>query len=77
MKKFKGHFSGPSNPSHPSRPTRPVQPVPSNKTSAGFQKGGLPGNKLKVPVPLLTPIKCKVKTIGPLSGSAPQSTSGG
>ena len=40
--------------------------VPSNKTSAGFQKGGLPMRILKPPVPLPTPIKCKVKTIGPL-----------
>ena len=72
MKKFKGHFSGPSHPS-----VQPVQPVPSNKTFSTFQKGGLPAQNLKPPVPLPTPIKCKVKTIGPLSGSALQSPSGG
>ena len=54
-----------------------VPSVPSNKTTAGFQKGGLPMRILKPPVPLPTPIKCKVKTIGPLSGSAQQSPSGG
>ena len=56
-------------------PTNP--PTPSNKTFSRFQKGGLPMRILKPPVPLPTPIKCKVKTIGPLSGSAPQSPSGG
>ena len=48
-----------------------------DKTFSRFQKGGLPPLKLKPPVPLPTPIKCKVKTIGPLSGSAQQSPSGG
>ena len=50
---------------------------PGDKTFSIFQKGGLPAQNLKPPVPLPTPIKCKVKTIGPLSGSAPQSPSGG
>ena len=43
-----------------------VPSVPSNKTTAGFQKGGLPMRILKPPVPFPTPIKLKVKTIGPL-----------
>ena len=43
----------------------------------GDQKGGLPAQNLKPPVPFPTPIKWKVKTIGPPSGSAPQSPSGG
>ena len=48
-----------------------------NKTFSSFQKGHLKVVILKMPVPLPTPIKCKVKTIGPLSGSALQSPSGG
>ena len=40
-------------------------------------KLGVVVKNLKPPVPLPTPIKCKVKTIGPLSGSALQSPSGG
>ena len=53
---------------HPStRPTRPIRPpvppVPSNETFSTFQKGGLPSQNLKPPVPFPTPIKWKVKTI--------------
>ena len=74
MKIFKGHFWSPV----PSvQPVQPVPPVPSNKTFSRFQKGLSPPLNLKPPVPLPTPIKCKVKTIGPLSGSAAQSPSGG
>ena len=36
-----------------------------------------PSMTKKKPMPLPTPIKCKVKTMGPLSGSAQQSPSGG
>ena len=36
-----------------------VPSVPSNKTTAGFQKGGLPMRILKPPVPLPTPTSQK------------------
>ena len=69
MEKFKGYFWD--------RPPVPsVPPVPSNKTSEGFQKGGLPNRILKPPVPFPTQINLKVKTIGPLGDASAASLRG-
>ena len=47
------------------RPT-PPHPIPSNKTFLSFQKGRFTLVFLKPQTPFTTPIKPKLKTIGPL-----------
>ena len=60
MKKIKGPKT------QPSHPTPPHVPTPSNKTFSSFQKGRFTLVFLKPQTPFTTPIKPKLKTIGPL-----------
>ena len=59
MKKIKGPKTQPSNPT-------PPHPIPSNKTFSSFQKGRFTLVFFKPQTPFTTPIKPKLKTIGPL-----------